>query len=326
MNPAGQHAYLHGKLHGIIAKSFLDERFRFLQRLTNLSEVYRALFPKESLEVSERELVRTIEKKYELQILHSLIRTLDILQPPPDLLLHTLQKYEIRNVKAILRNLPSPVLPSSLWDLGKYATFSIKEANLKEALTVSPYKDVLAQWEHKPLWAVEFSLDERYYLALLKDIEALPRKEREILLESLLAELRWINGVWILRLKYYYRMEEEDIRERLLLKEKVNSEKDLKELLQLSWEDPGSWKGSKYEWLVRVTPEGQIDPAPAPWRLSKYLYRLYRRIFYRNPFTLSAVYGFFRMKEYEIHLIHSLTEGIQLGETESELKELTEGL
>ncbi len=326
MNRAGQYAYLHGKLHGITAKSFLDARFQTLLRLTNLSDVYRTLFPGEGLDVSEKDLVRTIEKKYEKKNLDGYIRILAIFPDPPPLLLQALRRFEIRNVKSILRSIHTGLPLGELWDIGKYGRISIPVIDLKVTLESTPYANLVEELQRKPLWEVEFHLDEDYYRKLWEEIQALDKKEESILRPAFLTELRLLNLLWALRLRYYYRIEEEEALERLFLRDKVGLGKEIKELYQLPLDEGSPWQNWRYGWLVAITPEGQVDPAPANWRVSKRLYLLYRKIFYHRPFTLAAIYGFYRMKEYEVRLIHTLTEGIQIGVTETAIRELVEGL
>ncbi len=326
MNQAGQYAYLHGKLHGIRAKSFLDDRFQTLLKLTSLSDVYRTLFPGESLEVSEKDLVRSIEKKYELKSIDHYIRTLAIFPEPPPLLVHALRRFEIRNVKSILRSIHTGLPLGELWDIGKYGRIPLPVADPAKSLEGTPYASLVEESQRKPLWEVEFSLDEEYYRGLWEEIGKLDKKEESILRPAFLTELRLLNILWVLRLRHYYRIEEEEALQRLFLKDVVILEKEVKALYQLPLDEGALWQNWKYGWLVAVTSEGQVDPAPANWRVSKRLYLLYRKIFYRRPFTLSAIYGFYRMKEYEVRLIHTLTEGMQIGVNETAIKELVEGL
>lgn len=326
MNRAGQYAYLHGKLHGITAKSFLDSRFQTLLKLSNLSDVYRTLFPGEGLDISEKDLVRLIERKYELKNLASYLRILEIFPDPPSLLVQSLRRFEIRNVKSILRSIHTDLPLGELWDLGKYRTIPMPVETPRKSLESSPYAPFLEELQRKQLGDVEFRLDEEYYRMLWKEIEALNKKERSILKPAFLTELRLLNILWALRLRYYYKVDEEEVLQRLFLHDTVNVETEIKALYQLPLDEGAPWQNWKYGWLVRFTSEGLIDPAPANWRVFKRLYLLYRKIFYRRPFTLAAIYGFYRMKEYEVRLIHTLTEGMHIGVSESAIRELVEGL
>lgn len=326
MKQVGQYAYLHGKLHGITAKSFLDTRFQTLLRLSNLSDVYRTLFPGATLEVSEKDLVRRIERKYELKNLDSYLRILSVFPDPPPLLVQTIRRFEIRNVKSILRSIHTGLPLSELWDIGRFGKISIPLVEPEKSLEGTPYASLLELLQRKPLWEVELHLDEDYYRMVWEEIHALDRKEESILRPAFITELRWLNILWALRLRYYYRIEEEETIQRLFLRDKVVVEKDIKALYQFPLDEGSSWQNWKYGWMVAITPEGQIDPAPANWRVSKRLYLQYRKIFYHCPFTLAAIYGFFRMKEYEVRLIHTLTEGIQIGVPETTIRDLVEGL
>jgi len=326
MNRAGQYAYLHGKLHGITAKSFLDARFQTLLKLGSLSDVYRTLFPGEGLELSEKDLVRTIERKYALKNLASYLRVLEIFPDPPPLLVHALKRFEIRNVKSILRSILTGLPLGELWDIGRYRTIPLPVVDSRKALERTPYASFVEELQSKPLWEVESHLDEEYYRKMWEEIEVLPKKEGSILRPAFLTELRLLNILWALRLRYYYRIDEEEVLKRLFLQDKVHVEADVKAMYKLPLDEGYLWQNWKYGWLVTVTSDGLLEPAPANWRVSKRLYLLYRKIFYHRPFTLAAIYGFFRMKEYEVRLIHTLTEGMHIGVSESAIRELVEGL
>ncbi|GAB4366782.1 MAG: hypothetical protein Kow009_03590 [Spirochaetales bacterium] len=326
MSRAGPYAYLHGKLHGIVAKSFLESRFQTLLRLTNLSDVYRALFPGEALEISEKDLVRKIERKYEQKNLMSFIRTLDVFPNPPSLLIHALRRFEIRNVKSILRSIHTGLPLGELWDLEKYGTIPLPVKDPDTSLESTPYAALVPELKAHPLWEVEYRLDEEYYERLWEELESANSTEKNILRPAFITEIRLLDILSALRLRYYYRIDEEEVKERLFLKGKTNLAKDIQALYQLPLEEGSSWQNWKYGWMVTTSQDGKLDPSPASWRVSKRLYLLYRRMFYHHPFTLSSIYGFFRMKEYEVRLIHTLTEGMQLGMPDTAIRELVEGL
>jgi len=326
MNRVGSYAYLHGKLHGMIAKSFLEDRFKTLQKLASLSDVYRALFPNEPLEVSEKDLVTTIQRKHDERLLQWFLKILDLFPSPPPLLIHLVRRYEIRNVKTIFRRAHSGVLSSVFWNLKRYGSFIPMEGEPAQVLKNTSYAYLIELAEKKPLWALEFELDEQYYRGLLKEIQSLPGYERSILLPPFLKELELINIVWALRLRYFYRVSLEDTLERMFLKETVKVERTIQELFDLPWDEPERWRQWRYGWLVGTTPEGKVDPVPADWRSTRYQYSGYRKLFYHHPFTLAFIYGFFRMKEYEGRLVNSVTEGIHTGVSETELQDFLESV
>ena len=89
---ASRYAFIHGKIHGIVAKSYVDSRIESLLRYANLLELSRRLFPSQEVSTLERDLIRDIQRKFENQTIATLVKILSYLPKPPAILVQVLRE------------------------------------------------------------------------------------------------------------------------------------------------------------------------------------------------------------------------------------------
>ena len=135
MSRVTNYAFIHGKMHGLYAKSRFDERLVSLTKLTSLTELRKELFPGDDSAVPDRFLINDIQNEFERRNLALLLRLLSFFRSPHPLLLHVVREYEYLNLKTLIRKKDSLSSSIELWDLGKFKTLPATMENFPAYLS-----------------------------------------------------------------------------------------------------------------------------------------------------------------------------------------------
>jgi V/A-type H+-transporting ATPase subunit C len=157
-------------------------------------------------------------------IAHLLNEAEDLIRPLTgvrrDLLTHWLRRFEISNLKAIIRGKlarqTNAYIREQLLDLGPASRLPTEEllgtedaAELLRRLEPTPYGDIARQAraiyeEHQDLFAVEAAIDRSYFAALDKRLNNLTPEDRRDMRPLFGAIIDQINLVWLLRYRFVY--------------------------------------------------------------------------------------------------------------------------
>ena len=319
---ASRYAFIHAKMHGLMAKAFFDERLKFLTKIANLLELSQALFPGSPPPAGEAELVSRVQRKFEASVIATLLRLLDLFPEPPPLLVHLVREYDYRNLLTLLREKFSGLTNIRLWNIGKYSLFEASgPENFPRMLANTRFEKYIALMESHSLAELEFEAGRQYYEELTACARALPSAEKRLILPLLKTELLLENLVWALRLRFYFRMGFEEAKEKLFPLDFFNPAERVRPVFELSPESPKDWESLGFRDVFSAERGGVIDPPVIEARAGRYLYRKFRRVFYSRPFTLASVYAFFRIKKHEARLVTSVSEGISMNIGAQEMEE-----
>ncbi len=322
MMQASRYAFIHGKIHGIMAKSYVDSRIESLLRYANLLELSRRLFPSQEVSTLERDLIRDIQRKFENQTIATLVKILSYLPKPPAILVQVLREYDYRNLKTLLRAKKTGLRDLPLWDISPYGEVPLDYDGFPENLKDTGFWDLVSRMGEKELFDLEFELDKRYYAELAGHAADLPARERKIMGPLVSLEITLQNLIWSLRLRYYFSLPWEKV-EKLLFPTGYGEIPLLaKNLYALPFDEPAQWEKNRYGRILRAGQSGEITPEGAEGAGMKHLHRRIRRVFYGRPFTLSSLYAFFRLKLYEAGLVTSVSEGIRMSIPPARLAEI----
>jgi vacuolar-type H+-ATPase subunit C/Vma6 len=322
MNRVSRYAFIHAKIHGIMAKSYVDDRIRTLLRYTNLLELSRELFPSQQISVGEHDLIRDVQLKFEKKTISALVRIVSFFPEPPPLLVHVLREYDFRNLKTLFRGRFTGIVDLPLWDIGPYGEVPLDREGFPENLKNTRFEDLLEGSGEKDMFHREFELDKRYFAELAAVVRRLPSRERRIVEPLVSLEITLQNLVWAMRLRNYFNLPWEEAEKLLFPTGYAEIPGLAQNLYELPFDDPAPWEKTKYGRLLGSFRDGRIDPEGAEGAAMKYLYLRTRRLFYGNPFTLSAVYAFFRIKRYESMLVKSVSEGVRMNIPPARLAEM----
>jgi vacuolar-type H+-ATPase subunit C/Vma6 len=324
MISTGERAYSYTKACGIIGKSFVGKRTAALGGVTRLSELDRLVFPDESRDLPEKELLRDLEARIIARAVKQIIKVVDSFSKPPALLSYLIRTYEYTDLKTALKAIEvGDQKPPPFTDIGRFRTVHFEAyPDLAAMVKGSEFEFLLDKRNTQNDGEVNehimsIMLDRHYYTTLWKALFALSKKDRVFTEKILLEEISLRNVVWALRLRTYYGMTPEQTRENLIsLGNKKNLAADAEASLYLGLDNHADWNG--YPRAQFLNPETPNEPWVANPRYfqnaaAKYLYRLARLSFRRQPLSLDMVFCFIKLKLFEEDLLTSVAEGLVLG-------------
>ncbi|MBQ0052402.1 MAG: V-type ATPase subunit [Treponema sp.] len=171
--------------------------------------------------------------------------------------------------------------------------------------------------------------DRIHVMNLWTAAEKLPGDDRKNLEKLFKTEISFKNILWALRLKVYYQMTEDEIKEHLVYSQKFHSKSDIlaKEAMEILGKDIGSyddWKSWKYAQFLNPHEEGviwEIDPCWIERAVKNYLNKFYQHSFHKDPMSVTSFVSWFKIKQYELDCIRTAAEGLRLDVDSEKVKE-----
>ena len=329
MLDAGPYAY--AKACGIIGKSFIGKRISSLSALRSLSELDRLVFPEHHRDLPARELLSDIEDRIIGRTVRQIMTITGSYENPPEIIVRMLRSYEYSDLKICIQHIASGKKEPPLFcDIGRFRTvnfdaFPDMNAMLKNTefafLLSQDLKNLKTGTDVAP---IETRIDTHFYNSLIDCLISLSPEDREITQRILEDEISLRNCTWALRLRtYYHKIAGETVKN--LMDIKLRDQKEGKksslaaeavESLGFSLDSRPAWKGWKWENLLNpeeASVHWAADPRFFQNAASGYLYRLASRNFHRVPMSVSSVFCFIKLKQFEEDLLTSIAEGLALG-------------
>jgi hypothetical protein len=332
----GERAYVYAKACGIIGKSFVGSRIAALEPAGRLTELDRLVFPQSFRELPERELLIDLERRVISRSANQIITIVNSYAKPPELLVRLLRSYEYGDLKSALAAIAGgETRAPSFTNLGRFGVVKFGAYPDIAAMVRGTEFEFLSSSEagegDTAGIAVQTKLDKHYYTALWEALYRLKRRDRAGIEAILSEEISLRNVVWALRLRTYYRMDADEVREKLVdLKFPSMSGKgasgrgnrrslaeDAEAALELpldTYESWTSWKRAAF--LNPERSDGWVaDPRYFQNAASRHLYQLARHYFRRRPFSIDTAACFIKLKQFEEDLLTSIAEGLGIGMT-----------
>lgn len=323
MDKSAADAYIYAKVCGMLSKAFYGKKAAKLYSARSLNELYGILFEDEIPAVPEFILAKEIEKKAEDQFISDYIHLLDCYTEPQQIFLTLLQFYDYDNLKEIagalcMKETGAP----ELIELGKYSLLDYSQwpdiKGITQNSVLSWYNKVPEIQEQQKLDSL---LDFQYLKELWKDVNLMEHSIRQEAVSLVKKEIIFNNIIWALRLKIYYKMDEEDIIPKLFFDDIKAGEKDILagEAVKLLKRDTGiydDWKNWKFKSLLNPHEEGvvwEIDPRWIESAAHGVIMNNYAVAFHKYPVSSLALVCFFKLKQNELDNIRRATEGLRLG-------------
>jgi hypothetical protein len=330
---AGERAYAYAKACGIIGKSFVGKRIPRLAGVSRLSELDRLVFPGSARELPERELLSDMERRFTLRAVESVKTIAECFSRPPEFLVRLVRVYEYIDLKSALAALAGDGAERRgqsapfFHDLGRFQTVNFGAwPDLDRMIRGTEFEALPGRKEGAGQdMSVQTAIDRFYYEKLWESLFALRCEDRRQTEKILSAEISLRNASWTLRLRTYYGMQADEVREHLVAipsgrrnsarrnSGRGNSAEDAP--LELPLDSRTEWK--KWRWECFLNPEeaGEwtADPRYFQNAASRHLYRMALRQLRLRPFSLDAVFCFIKLKQFEEDLLTSSAEGLGLG-------------
>jgi len=334
--------YAYAKASWIIGKSFLGKRISQLYGIHTLNELDRLIFPDHHIELPGRDLLADLEKRIINRAVRHILSVVNSYTVPPKLLIRMLKGFEYENLKEALSSIAGgkktlPVI-GNIGRFGniRFSAFPDVAAMLKktefEHLLLEELKSVKIGMD---LTSIDTKLDHKYYRALIEGLTELDSEEREAASRLLADEISLRNCAWAIRLRTYYQKSETETAKYLLaLKihglyhERGGSlASDALASLDFSLDVRQEWKGWRWERFLNTEESNahwNIDPRHFQNAASQYLQHHAFHNFHSFPMSVSAIYCFIKLKQYEEDLLTSVAEGLSLGMDSSSVFKLLE--
>jgi hypothetical protein len=169
----------------------------------------------------------------------------------------------------------------------------------------------------------------QYYTALWQELEKVPLSDRKLITPLIADEIRLKNAVWALRLRVYYLMPPDQIKDFLVAIKPGTNQRPLHDdalkSLEPDIEEESQWHAWRLWKFANKTVSGQywkIDPRYFQNQASLHLYRLARKGLRKSPFTLDTACCFIKLKQFEKEILTSVAEAARLGLTGGDALEI----
>jgi vacuolar-type H+-ATPase subunit C/Vma6 len=352
MPGAGERAFVYAKACGIMGKSFVAKRIPTLARLDRLSALDRLVFPQESRELPERELLPDLERRITDRTVSQILAIVSSYSRPPELLSRLLRTWEYADLKSSLNALVSGESSFPSWTgLGPFGTVRFAAYPDLPAMLRGTEFEFLLNTEMNLVKGgdavkAQTELDKRYYRFLWQAMKRLPPGDRIVSERILGEEISLRNCIWALRLRTYYGMSGREAADHLMDMDSPKTAKvpvrkkrgpragvsgslaaDAHAMLEFGLDSRSAWEGWRRERFLNPEIPGQtwvVNPRYFQNAAGDYLYKLALRSFRRKPFSIDTAFCFIRIKQYEEDLLISLAEGLGLGMTSQEILALLE--
>jgi len=180
-------------------------------------------------------------------------------------------------------------------------------------------------------------LDRRYYQELIESLSVLDSEDRETAQMLIADEICIRNCLWVLRLRTFYNMTPAQAKKYLLdlrfngdiFQKKQSLAAKAKASLNFHLDLRQHWEGWRWEKFLNPYEDVRhwtADPRYFQNAASLYLRNLAFNKFHSNPLTISAIYCFIKLMQYEEDLLVSAAEGLALGMESSSVFKMPEAL
>ncbi|MDR1866639.1 MAG: V-type ATPase subunit [Treponema sp.] len=320
----GIRAFVYAKCCGIIGASFVGKRLTYLHNISKLNELDRLIFEQGSQQKPERMLLPDLEERIEQRTLKHILSIVKSFDPVPQFLVHVVRSYEYRDVKNVLFALNNGEQQCPQWtDIGAFRTVHFESYPDREAMfNGTVFKSL---FNTNDLMTAQRHIDQQYYLELLESLQKLAQHDRSAIEYIVREEIALLNIVWALRLRRYYKMSADEVKNALIGIYELD--RDAVESLKFDLDNINDWKTWKRRKFLNPeiqTEHWQVDPRYVQNTVSLYLYRLALRSFHRHPLSLGSAFCFITLKQYEETILTSIAEGLGLGMTSNEVLSLLE--
>ena len=349
--------YAYAKAAWSVGKSFLGKRISLLSNIHNLNELDKLIFSDDHKVLPGRELLVDMENRIVDRAVRHIFSIVNSYSEPPELLVRMIKSFEYADLKECLShikcgNLQKPVIS----DIGRFRTIHFDAyPDIAAMLKKSEFEFLLSQdlkavkqgmdisnsaWETVDLTEIETKLDHHFYSALVGSLAQLSEEENEYAARLIADEICLRNCVWALRLRtYYQKTEAETVKYLMDFKLSVANEvygisqkraslaAEAKTSLKFPIDVRLPWNG--WRWERFLNPEEPsvhwtCDPRHFQNAAAQYINHVAFHNFHSSPMSVSAIYCFIKLKQFEEDLLTSVAEGISLGMDSSSVFKLLE--
>ena len=338
MDKSGAEAFVYAKAAGLLRKSFINQKSSQLFEVNKIDDLWTLLFSSQPPALPEVLLAQEIENEALKRFLSQYINLLDQFDKPDPILIAQLSFYEAENLKEITAALCNgehecpkliPIMDygNKSTSKGKYSKLNYSAwPDLKKITEGTEYAWLDSVPDSHSQQQIEFKIDLQCVQNLWKAISKTDADSKQALLDFYTEEYIIKNIVWVLRLKKYFRLGDEEIKQRLIYVTEAPDKDDplagpALRILDKNLEDYSQWENWKYDELLNPHVGGEVWQIEPSWIERKNLVRmnsLAQRLFHLHGMTSAALIGWFYIKDFELRCIRTAVESLRLNISHAE--------
>lgn len=336
MDRSGASCFVYAKASGMLSKSFTGSRAHELFKVKTLKELWALLFVEEVPAVPYEILAQTIEKKATKKFIDEFIKLLKYYSKPNDILVELLRSFDLENLKDAIGLLATGKDEDChFYSIFPYNVINYNEWPNLEKMTANTFVSWCNQIPTvEKQQELSNKIDIQFILKLWQATNQLPIEERKLVQNVIINRYSMKNVIWAMRLKVYYNMSEQEIKDHLLFLDDNKSSNDLfaSEALKIlnykvdSYEQWANWKYSELINSNDVSLGWKLDPQVVETKFAKKFYQSMKKDFHKYPFTSMVLVTWFYIKLTELDYIRTATEAIRLNVDEEQLQQIVDSL
>lgn len=336
MDKSAADSYVYAKASGMLARSYVGERARQLFSFHTLQELWAFLFKKEVPVVPETLLAHALEQEAFERFIYDYKKLVGNYSDPDSIVLTLLRSFDYENLKDISASLS--LGEKKIPDIQKISPFNIINYDKWPDIALVTSGGPLSWYNSIPPVSEQhlanYKLDCHYIMSLWNAAKQLHSSCREEILKLIGEKIRIDNIVWAIRLRFYYKMQREEIIPLLAYStEKKESSDPLAyeaiKTLDLELDNYDAWKNWKYSRLLNPHEEGVVWTIDPRWisnsYKSLYVKKAYK-LFHKYPFTACPIVCWFIIKRNELDNIRTASESLRLSIDSSQAMQMTGAL
>jgi vacuolar-type H+-ATPase subunit C/Vma6 len=336
--------YAYAKACGIIGKSFVGKHISSLAGIRSLNELNRFVFPGHYRELPGKELLHDFEKRIIERAVFQILEIISSYAKPPELIVRMLQSYEYSDLKSCIQNIAAAdsagkkaelpyICNIGIFKTVNFTVFPDIGAMIKDTEFASVLSEDLNSLKNGDTTVLETKLDIIYYNNRIKCIKKLSNEDRLFIQRFFAAEISLRNCQCALRMRSYFNKSDIEIKNYLMdisiQGNRTSLAEDALKTLDFPLDMRNFWEGWKWEKLINqeeASVHWKVDPRYFQNAASRYMYLLAWRGFHRYPLSVTSIFCFIKLKQFEEDLLTSIAEGLSLGMSSSDVFELLETL
>lgn len=321
MDRSAADSYVYAKASGMLARSFVGKRARELFNTHSLPDLWTLVFKSEVPAIPEALLAKELEKTAQERFLSQYTKLISCYESPAPVLLALLHSFDYENLKQIgaalcygEKELP-PILDIAPYNLINYSKWPDIAAMTSEG-PLSWYDTVPEIHEQQ---ADDYRLDCQYVNELFSAARKINTAGEKAILDLFTSRFQMENILWSLRLRLFYRMDTEEVKEHLVYSDSSRSSDILSAdaIKTLEWDTDNyeQWKKWSHANLLNPHEEGGIWNVDPRWISNaykkEYVEKAYR-LFHQYPFTVCPLVCWYIIKQHELDNIRTASECLRL--------------
>lgn len=323
MKDTGASCYVYAKASGMLSKSYIGSNATNLVNVNSLQDLWTLLFDEELPQVPQTILAQKLERRAAKKFIDEYKLLLSNYSKPDEILVTLLQWFDYENIKTAVAELAANNDSKIDFDIIKpYNILNYEKwPDLKAMVLGTEFEWCDKVPELSEVNIFSNSVDSHFITKAWHALDKLPHEEKQIAKKVIAERYSLMNITWAMRLKLFYKMQGEEIKEHLIYIDGEKNDSDLFasdaiKILDYNVESYDDWAKWKYSKFINPKDEStfwKLDPVYFEKQTSKNFLISMKKEFHKNPFTSMVMISWFFIKRGELNNIKTVTESLRFG-------------